>query len=171
MSDASQSGDALGMREPIDRRDFMNSVLVASGSALLGSLSPSQMLAADDWTGAPAHTIGQRRADTGPLDVAALRKERDVEQGRQNHSEDRATTENNPLIRSDNAPPATPVLHRLFIGPEDESTVGEVYFLSANRGRNIAGALSHSVTLVARPIRQGDVHGPAATGVCDKRSK
>ena len=51
MSDASQSGDALGMREPIDRRDFMNSVLLASGSALLGSLSPSQMLAADDWTG------------------------------------------------------------------------------------------------------------------------
>jgi spermidine dehydrogenase len=51
MSDTSQSGDALGMREPIDRRDFMNSVLLASGSALLGSLSPSQMLAADDWTG------------------------------------------------------------------------------------------------------------------------
>src|ERR1044071_8373191 len=51
MSDVSQSGDALGMREPIDRRDFMNSVLLASGSALLSSLSPSQMLAADDWTG------------------------------------------------------------------------------------------------------------------------
>src|ERR1044071_7141017 len=51
MSDVSQSGDALGMREPIDRRDFMNSVLLASGGALLGSLSPSQMLATDDWTG------------------------------------------------------------------------------------------------------------------------
>ena len=51
MSDVSQSGDALGMHEPIDRRDFMNSVLLASGSALLGSLSPCQMLAADDWTG------------------------------------------------------------------------------------------------------------------------
>ena len=38
MSDASQSGDALGMREPIDRRDFMNSMLLAAGGALLGGL-------------------------------------------------------------------------------------------------------------------------------------
>src|SRR4051794_4623930 len=45
------SGDALGMQEPIDRRDFMNSLLLASGGALLGALSPRQILASDDWTG------------------------------------------------------------------------------------------------------------------------
>ena len=45
------SSDALGMQEPIDRRDFLNSMLLASGSALLGALSPRQVLASDDWTG------------------------------------------------------------------------------------------------------------------------
>ena len=45
------SGDALGMQEPIDRRDFVNSTLLASGAALLGALSPRQILASDDWTG------------------------------------------------------------------------------------------------------------------------
>ena len=38
MSALARSDDALGMRDPIDRRDFMNSMLLASGSALLGSL-------------------------------------------------------------------------------------------------------------------------------------
>src|SRR5262249_48916880 len=42
---------ALGMQEPIERRDFVNSMLLASGGALLGALSPRQILAADDWTG------------------------------------------------------------------------------------------------------------------------
>jgi len=45
------ASDALGMQEPIDRRDFVNSMLLASGGALLGALSPRQILAADDWTG------------------------------------------------------------------------------------------------------------------------
>src|SRR5262245_30529092 len=45
------ASDALGMQEPIDRRDFVNSMLLASGSALLGALSPRQLLASDDWTG------------------------------------------------------------------------------------------------------------------------
>src|SRR5215467_8505265 len=45
------SNDALGMQEPIDRRDFVNSMMVASGAALLGALSPRQILASDDWTG------------------------------------------------------------------------------------------------------------------------
>jgi len=51
MSALRGSSDALGMQEPIDRRDFVNSMLLASGGALLGALSPRQILAADDWTG------------------------------------------------------------------------------------------------------------------------
>ena len=43
--------DALGMQEPIDRRDFLNSMMLASGGALVGALSPRQILASDDWTG------------------------------------------------------------------------------------------------------------------------
>ena len=47
-----QPGDAaLGVDQPIHRRDFLNSTLLASGSALLSGLTPGQMLAADDWTG------------------------------------------------------------------------------------------------------------------------
>src|SRR5215510_16078898 len=42
---------ALGMQEPIERRDFVNSMLLASGGALFGALSPRQILASDDWTG------------------------------------------------------------------------------------------------------------------------
>lgn len=40
MSSFRGSRDALGMQEPIDRRDFVNSMLLASGGALLGALSP-----------------------------------------------------------------------------------------------------------------------------------
>jgi len=47
-----QPGDAaLGVDQPIHRRDFLNSTLLASGSALLSGLTPTQMLAAEDWTG------------------------------------------------------------------------------------------------------------------------
>ena len=42
---------ALGMNERIHRRDLMNSVLLASGGALLGSMTPQQLLSADTWTG------------------------------------------------------------------------------------------------------------------------
>ena len=35
----------------ISRRDFLNSTLLASGSALLGATTPLELLAADDWTG------------------------------------------------------------------------------------------------------------------------
>jgi spermidine dehydrogenase len=46
------NGDvALGMNQPVDRRDFLNSMMLGSGAALLGSLTPQQMMAADDWTG------------------------------------------------------------------------------------------------------------------------
>jgi spermidine dehydrogenase len=44
-------GDAkLGMDEPITRRDFLGSVLLASGAVLLESRSPAE-LAADHFTG------------------------------------------------------------------------------------------------------------------------
>jgi spermidine dehydrogenase len=43
--------EALGMDQKICRRDFLNSTLLASGSVLLGSLSPRQLLARDEWTG------------------------------------------------------------------------------------------------------------------------
>ena len=46
-----QADRALGMNQPIDRRDFMNSMLLGSGAALLGSMNPRQIMAADDWTG------------------------------------------------------------------------------------------------------------------------
>ena len=42
--------DKLGMDEPITRRDFLGSVLLASGAALLESRSPAE-LAADNFTG------------------------------------------------------------------------------------------------------------------------
>jgi len=42
---------ALGMNQRIHRRDFMNSVLLASGGGLLGSMTPQQLLSADTWTG------------------------------------------------------------------------------------------------------------------------
>lgn len=41
----------LGLDAPIERRDFLNSTLLASGGALLGALSPLQLLAKEDWTG------------------------------------------------------------------------------------------------------------------------
>lgn len=46
-----RSDKTLGMGRRICRRDFLNSTLLASGSALLGSLSPRQLLARDEWTG------------------------------------------------------------------------------------------------------------------------
>ncbi|HTV55537.1 MAG TPA: NAD(P)-binding protein [Terriglobia bacterium] len=45
------SDQALGMDQKICRRDFLNSTLLASGSVLLGSLSPRQLLARDEWPG------------------------------------------------------------------------------------------------------------------------
>ena len=42
---------SLGMDQAISRRDFLNSTLIGSGALLLGSLSPSQLMAQEDWTG------------------------------------------------------------------------------------------------------------------------
>lgn len=41
----------LGLNQPICRRDFLNSTLLAAGGLLLGPLTPAQLLAEDDWTG------------------------------------------------------------------------------------------------------------------------
>src|SRR5271167_2900326 len=50
---STMSGDAtLGMDEPITRRDFLGSVLLASGAVLLESVTPAELLAAqDEFTG------------------------------------------------------------------------------------------------------------------------
>src|SRR5487761_347231 len=42
---------ALGMSCPINRRDFLNSTLLASGSLLLDPIAPRDLLAEEDWTG------------------------------------------------------------------------------------------------------------------------
>jgi len=53
VSDSNPHSDkALGMQESISRRDFLNASLLASGGMLLSSLSPMQLLQAqEDWTG------------------------------------------------------------------------------------------------------------------------
>ncbi len=58
-------GDAkLGMNAPITRRDFLGSTLLASGAALLGSLSPAELLAlGDDFTGYGG--VGEYSASNG----------------------------------------------------------------------------------------------------------
>jgi spermidine dehydrogenase len=88
-SKTDQTGDApLGMEQPIHRRDFLNSTLLASGGALLSGLTPVQLRGADDWTGYggigdygnsngntaevmnAAHRIRDRVYDSLPVDVA-----------------------------------------------------------------------------------------------------
>lgn len=43
--------DALGLNAPIERRDLLNSTLLAAGGMLLNSITPFQLLAEEDWTG------------------------------------------------------------------------------------------------------------------------
>jgi spermidine dehydrogenase len=51
-SKPNESGDAaLGLNTPIERRDLLNSTLLAAGSMLLSSIAPFQLLAEEDWTG------------------------------------------------------------------------------------------------------------------------
>ena len=49
----SKNNDAtsLGLNARVERRDFLNSTLIASGSVLLGAMTPLQLLAKEDWTG------------------------------------------------------------------------------------------------------------------------
>jgi spermidine dehydrogenase len=54
MSDDKQrkpGDESLGLNTPIERRDLLNSTLLAAGSVLLGSMTPFQLLAEEDWTG------------------------------------------------------------------------------------------------------------------------
>ena len=54
MSDSKRNkpgDDALGMNTPIERRDLLNSTLLAAGGILLNAVSPLQLLAEEDWTG------------------------------------------------------------------------------------------------------------------------
>lgn len=54
MSDCkrNKAGDeALGLNTAIDRRDLLNSTLLAAGGVLLNAVSPLQLLSAEDWTG------------------------------------------------------------------------------------------------------------------------
>jgi spermidine dehydrogenase len=46
-----RSDELLGMNRRIPRRDFMNSALLASGGTLLGTLTPRQLVAEEEWTG------------------------------------------------------------------------------------------------------------------------
>jgi spermidine dehydrogenase len=49
---ATRTGDAaLGMEAPITRRDFLGTVLLASGSVLLGDATPAQLVAGSEFTG------------------------------------------------------------------------------------------------------------------------
>jgi spermidine dehydrogenase len=43
--------DPLGLNSPIDRRDLLNSTLLAAGAALLRPIAPFQLMSEDDWTG------------------------------------------------------------------------------------------------------------------------
>ena len=43
--------DALGLNTPIDRRDLLNSSLLAAGGILLNAVSPIELLGQEDWTG------------------------------------------------------------------------------------------------------------------------
>jgi spermidine dehydrogenase len=53
VSNENRNDRALGLHQPICRRDFLNSSLLAAGGVLLGPLTPQQLLASanDDWTG------------------------------------------------------------------------------------------------------------------------
>jgi len=53
VSDEKKHDRALGIYQPICRRDFLNSTLLATGGVLLGPLNPQQLMASatDEWTG------------------------------------------------------------------------------------------------------------------------
>ncbi len=43
--------DPLGLNTPIERRDWLNSTLLAAGTLLMSSVAPLDLLAEEDWTG------------------------------------------------------------------------------------------------------------------------
>jgi spermidine dehydrogenase len=63
-NDSTSADRALGLHASITRRDFLGSTLLASGGALLGGLTPAQLLAeSDDWAGYGA--VGEYRHSSG----------------------------------------------------------------------------------------------------------
>ncbi len=50
-SSSSTGSDPLGLNTDIERRDFLNSTLIAAGAALMKPVAHFQMLSAEDWTG------------------------------------------------------------------------------------------------------------------------
>jgi len=61
--DSSNHDKSLGMDQPISRRDFLNSTLLASGGLLLSSVTPLQLLGHEDWTGFGG--VGDYRTSNG----------------------------------------------------------------------------------------------------------
>ena len=49
--DKHPADDTLGMNAQIDRRDMLNSTLLAAGGVLLNAIAPLELMAKDDWTG------------------------------------------------------------------------------------------------------------------------
>lgn len=50
-SKLSNNDRLLGMDQPISRRDFLNSTLLAAGGVLVAGATPAQLLSQEDWTG------------------------------------------------------------------------------------------------------------------------
>ena len=126
------------------------------------------MTPAEQRTLSRADAVCERGADPQAPDVRARRKKRHIEQRGQHHADHRADEEHAPLIGPDDSPPATPAPHRFRVRREHEAAGGERHFLSADRGRNVPGALPHTVALVPRPVGERDVHHAAAAGVGDE---
>ena len=51
MPENHQFNENLGLNQRIHRRDFINSTLLALGSALLSSMTPLELLGKQEWTG------------------------------------------------------------------------------------------------------------------------
>jgi spermidine dehydrogenase len=48
---STHASDPLGLNTPIERRDFLNSTLIAAGATLMNPAAPFQALSQEDWTG------------------------------------------------------------------------------------------------------------------------
>ncbi|MDQ2947714.1 MAG: NAD(P)/FAD-dependent oxidoreductase, partial [Acidobacteriota bacterium] len=46
-----KAAEVLGLNTPIERRDLLNSTLLAAGTALLHCVAPFKLMAEEDWTG------------------------------------------------------------------------------------------------------------------------
>ena len=97
------------------------------------------------------------------MNVGAARKERDVEQRGQKHSEERADPEEAPLIGATPLATIRASAPSIGIAGEHETGVCDMPLLAGGRCWNVAGALAHAVAAIAGPVRQHDVHDTART--------